>query len=257
MAVLGVAILVAAAFLAGLALAALVHDEGTGRVIAHRGASGGRIEHTFDAYDHALDVGVKMIEQDVVASRDGTLFVSHDANADRLTGTDRLYSDMTDEEIAVLKTANGENIHTLESVLERYRDRASYVIEIKRESFDPATLVDLVVRCDVEDRVIIQSVSLDDLVEIHSLLPKSKTMFLSLSEQDFAAALGNPAVSIVAVERTVDLAKAVEQAHASGKEFAVWVLNEPAEIQAAIEMGVDYYFTDFPELALEIEERMG
>jgi len=47
-------------------------------VIAHRGASGERPEHTRAAYDLAIDQGCDFIEPDLVMSRDGHLVVRHE-----------------------------------------------------------------------------------------------------------------------------------------------------------------------------------
>ena len=48
------------------------------RIIAHRGASGYRPEHTLDAYLLAIAQGADAVEPDVVMSRDGVLYVRHD-----------------------------------------------------------------------------------------------------------------------------------------------------------------------------------
>ncbi len=48
------------------------------QVIAHRGASGERPEHTRAAYDLAIDQGADMIEPDLVMTRDGHLVVRHE-----------------------------------------------------------------------------------------------------------------------------------------------------------------------------------
>ncbi|WP_156721542.1 glycerophosphodiester phosphodiesterase [Streptomyces apocyni] len=47
-------------------------------VVAHRGASGYRPEHTFGAYDLALDMGAHVIEQDLVPTKDGHLVCRHE-----------------------------------------------------------------------------------------------------------------------------------------------------------------------------------
>ncbi|MEN9527307.1 MAG: hypothetical protein RLY56_1258, partial [Pseudomonadota bacterium] len=46
-------------------------------VIAHRGASGYRPEHTLEAYLLAIDMGADYIEPDLVATRDGYLVARH------------------------------------------------------------------------------------------------------------------------------------------------------------------------------------
>ena len=55
------------------------------RVIAHRGASGLRPEHTFGAYELALEQGADIVEPDLVPSSDGVLFARHDAGLGRST----------------------------------------------------------------------------------------------------------------------------------------------------------------------------
>lgn len=47
-------------------------------VIAHRGASGYRPEHSRSAYDLAIDLGVDAIEPDIVATADGVLVLRHE-----------------------------------------------------------------------------------------------------------------------------------------------------------------------------------
>src|SRR5690606_13852247 len=47
-------------------------------VIAHRGASGERPEHTRAAYARAIEQGAEFIEPDLVMSRDGHLIVRHE-----------------------------------------------------------------------------------------------------------------------------------------------------------------------------------
>ncbi len=47
-------------------------------VIAHRGASGHRPEHTLEAYDLAIDMGADFVEPDLVATKDGVLVARHE-----------------------------------------------------------------------------------------------------------------------------------------------------------------------------------
>lgn len=47
-------------------------------IVAHRGASGYRPEHTFGSYQLALDMGADVIEQDLVPTRDGHLVCRHE-----------------------------------------------------------------------------------------------------------------------------------------------------------------------------------
>lgn len=77
--------LVAAGLLAaGLASAALIAvaaraaPAGRPIVIAHRGASGERPEHTLEAYRLAIEQGADFVEPDLVATKDGVLVCRHE-----------------------------------------------------------------------------------------------------------------------------------------------------------------------------------
>ena len=58
-------------------------------VVAHRGASGHRPEHTLDAYRTAIRMGVDDIELDLVATRDGVLVARHDLELSTTTDVAR------------------------------------------------------------------------------------------------------------------------------------------------------------------------
>jgi glycerophosphoryl diester phosphodiesterase len=49
-------------------------------VIAHRGASGERPEHTLAAYRRAIEQGADFIEPDLVMTKDGVLVIRHESN---------------------------------------------------------------------------------------------------------------------------------------------------------------------------------
>lgn len=61
----------------------------TPAVVAHRGASGHRPEHTLDAYRTAIRMGVDDIELDLVATRDGVLVARHDLELSTTTDVAR------------------------------------------------------------------------------------------------------------------------------------------------------------------------
>jgi glycerophosphoryl diester phosphodiesterase len=60
-------------------------DGAAPRVIAHRGASGYRPEHTLEGYALAAEQGADAIEPDVVVSRDGVSYARHDVGLARST----------------------------------------------------------------------------------------------------------------------------------------------------------------------------
>jgi glycerophosphoryl diester phosphodiesterase len=54
-------------------------------VIAHRGASGYRPEHTLESYALAIEMGADYIEPDLVSTRDGVLVARHEPNIAQTT----------------------------------------------------------------------------------------------------------------------------------------------------------------------------
>ncbi|MGF1454101.1 MAG: glycerophosphodiester phosphodiesterase family protein [Alphaproteobacteria bacterium] len=73
-------------------------------VIAHRGASGLRPEHTLEAYDLAIDQGADWIEPDLVVTRDHILVCRHDRYLSTTTDV-RDRPEFADREVT--KTVNG------------------------------------------------------------------------------------------------------------------------------------------------------
>lgn len=65
--------------------AAIRADEGGPAVIAHRGASALRPEHTLEAYARAIEDGADFIEPDLVMTRDGALVARHENRLDDST----------------------------------------------------------------------------------------------------------------------------------------------------------------------------
>ena len=59
-------------------------------VIAHRGASGYRPEHTIEAYRLGIVMGAEFIEPDLVPTRDGVLIARHESYIDDTTNIDEL-----------------------------------------------------------------------------------------------------------------------------------------------------------------------
>ncbi|MXP44823.1 glycerophosphodiester phosphodiesterase family protein [Allopontixanthobacter sediminis] len=86
----------------------LAHAQSDGPlIIAHRGASGERPEHTLAAYDLAIDQGADYIEPDLVITKDGVLVARHE---NEISGTTDVAAmpDFTDRKRT--KTIDGEAV---------------------------------------------------------------------------------------------------------------------------------------------------
>ncbi|OII67223.1 glycerophosphodiester phosphodiesterase [Streptomyces sp. CC77] len=76
-------------------------------VIAHRGASGYRPEHTLGSYQLALDTGAHIIEQDLVPTKDGHLVCRHEND---ITGTTDVADHPEFASRRTTKTVDGQSL---------------------------------------------------------------------------------------------------------------------------------------------------
>ncbi|WP_271079383.1 glycerophosphodiester phosphodiesterase [Aurantiacibacter sp. MUD61] len=76
-------------------------------IIAHRGASGERPEHTLEAYDLAIDFGADFIEPDLVVTADGVLVARHE---NEISGTTDVADRPEFAERRTTKVIDGEEV---------------------------------------------------------------------------------------------------------------------------------------------------
>ena len=228
-------------------------------VYSHRGSDGAE-EHSFKAYDSAIEAGSRYIEQDVVLSADGILYVSHDFNAWLMTGYDGLYEHMSSETIDDLRTRAGNKILRLSEVFDRYGRSINYVIELKPNSdVCVEAFVKLVDEYELGDLITVQSMYSRRLEELETRYPDMPKLFVCRSQAEFNRALDSSYIDIISVKADAGLMTSgnCEEAHGHNKLFSAWVLNSEEAIKNAIDIGVDTYFTADTPLALSLEREYG
>lgn len=238
-------------------------------VFSHRGASGEEEESTFAAYDLAVWYGSRWIEMDLVTSKDGTLWVSHDDTAMRMTGVDKLFAEMTDDEIRELRTWGGNKILTIDEVIERYCENKSvgFNIAVRDTVWDTQwddlkAIIDEYFKSNDEiyDRLIIQAQLPETLQNVKSYNEKIKTLFLATDSDIYSEIMKNDQalqyIDIIAVNSSyMDSDGLLNEVHGKGLSYAVFTINSTDEIQDAIARGVDYYFTNYTSKALLLEDK--
>ena len=261
-------------------------------VIAHRGASGYAPEHTFAAYDLALDQGADYLEQDVQLTKDGQLVVLHDPSLDRTARGPAetcagFVSQQTVEDVQVCDIGTWFNeanpdladpafpeqrIPTLDDVFENYGSGVRYYIEVKAPDDQPAmveTLLDLLdtpeldgPASDTSDPdlppVVIQSFSAESLQRIHQLRPELPLVQLIRDREpipDAAAldAIAEYAVAIGPPKGKVDAAL-VDAANERCLDVHVYTVNDPAEMETLLDAGVGAIFTNVPDVLADVLE---
>lgn len=228
------------------------------RVISNRGSSE-EVENSFAAYDLAIRYGSQYIEQDIVASKEGTLYISKKLSAYPLTGVNKLYSEMSDKEIDSLRikksiTKKDLKILKLQEVFNRYQARVTYVLDLKIDDAIIPKVIDIIKKNGLENYVVIQERSVTALSTLEKALPKMKKMLHVSNETELAAAVKNKDADNILVFKSLMTEKNVKLVHENKKKFSVWTLNETEEIQTAINLKVDSYFTDFTGKAILLEK---
>ena len=253
--------------------------------IGHRGASGYAPEHTIPAYDLALQMGADYIEQDLQLTKDGVLVAMHDDTLDRTAeappGVPKRFCSgpvikRTLEQIKMCDVGSwfnqtypqyakeeyvGLKIPTLEEIFQRYGTSVNYYIETKNPEAAPGMeeeLLRLMEKYDLIEpaaqdwQILIQSFSPASLQKIHALEPSLPLIQLHSStetSETIQAQLDlsrTYAVGIGPSKTDVDAAL-VEAAHARCLDVHPYTVNETAEMEDLIALGVDGMFTNFPD----------
>ena len=225
-------------------------------VYSHRG-SAGKYEHSFRAYDSAIASGSRYIEQDVVLSSDGVLFVSHDLNASDMTGTDSDYSDMTAAEIDKLTTKADEKVLRLSEVFDHYGRGIHYVIDLRTGKDAVQAFIDIVDKYKLAHYITVQSDDGEVLSSLEEKYPHMQKLLLCSSQDEFESGLDVQQADIISVKSGSGLINEdnCNAAHEKGKLFSAWTLNTEWDIRQAIDIGTDTYFTDDTSLAIVTEKQ--
>lgn len=255
-------------------------------VIAHRGFSYAAPEHTFAAYDQAIEAGADYIEQDVQRTKDGVLVVIHDATVDRTLRGDAssCTGAVSDRTLAELKSCSAGRwfieifptraraeygslrIPTLLEVIQRYKTSARFYIETKEPGKYPGIEREIVEMLrsegllipfpDIRPVVHIQSFSEGSLKQFKSLEPSLPLIQLtpragSETLQDMLDAIAAYAIGIGPHIGDVDPAL-IAAAHARCLIVHPYTVDSPSDISMAVAVGADGLFTNRPDIARDL-----
>ena len=225
----------------------------TGRVevIAHRGASAYAPEHTYAAYDLALRMGADRLELDIHPDADGNLVVLHDATLRRTAGDPRRIAEMT----AADRLGLPDEVRplTLDEVFTRYGHRTRLLVEIKdRGRGCGPRLLSLIAEHGLGERVLIQSsdrYALRPLRRAGTPVPLAPLYRRRVTGPDVRRGLHHSAAfatAVVACWEAVDH-RLVAAAHARGLAVHTYTINDEAEAERLLALGVDGLITDVPD----------
>ena len=142
--------------------------------IGHRGAKAYEPENTIRSFRYAITLGVDAVELDVRRTKDNELVVIHNADVNKTTDGSGAVSELTLEEIKKLVTEKGEEIPTLEEVLDFVDKRVKILVELKETGTEEKVL-DLIQKKGMINDVIIVSFHEDTLKKVRELNSEVET----------------------------------------------------------------------------------
>ena len=226
-------------------------------VIAHRGASTDAPENTIAAFELALEQGADGIELDVHLSRDDHLVVIHDFTVERTTDGAGPVRAHTVRELKRLDAGGwhhrrfrGQRVQTLHVVLERFRGRTRFWVELKGGAALYPGIEDRVASAleiyDVVDRTLVQSFDHEALGRIRAASPQIRLGALVEQAPVDGALLRPGVVDAICPDVHVLTEPGLRKIREAGLACYVWTVNEPAQVDRLVGWGVSGVITDRP-----------
>lgn len=253
------------------------------RIFAHRGASGTAPENTIAAFEKAIDVGADILEMDVHSTSDGHIVVMHDPEVKRTTNGDGFISEHTLEDLKQLDAGywfteddgktypfrgKGITVPTLREVAERFPDIPSN-IEIKEsETPNEKTAYKLLEELSHIELTLLAAEKEMMMGRVRAVAGAMPTNFCDTEAVEFVQRVNQndwteyfpPGDALQIPEKFMELPvltpELIEAAHRLNIEVHIWTVNDEADMQRQLEMGVDGIMTDHPEKLVKVVREM-
>jgi glycerophosphoryl diester phosphodiesterase len=229
--------------------------------VAHRGASADRPENTLAAFELAVEQGADVVECDVRATADGRLVLLHDPMVDRTTDGSGPLRVLTLAQARKLDAGGGQQIPTVEEVLDFARGRVRVNLDLKE-----VDTVETAVRA-------VESAGMLEQVTYISFLPEAWDILERISPEspvvqlvDSAASLASIAMgeivshgvrSGVGMPHALVGVEIVERLHMRGLAVYAWTVDDEAEMNRLAHAEVNGIVTNRPGTLAEILRQLG
>ncbi len=233
---------------------------------AHRGGAVEFPENTMVAFEGAIKMGYRYLETDVHLTKDGVLLAFHDDILDRVTDGQGAIADLTYDEVKKAKIGGVHAIPLFEELLVSYPDIKLNVDTKADGSVTP--LLRILADNDAFDRVGIGSFSqkrlnfirkeMGDKVCLSMAAPK----IAQLRFRSWGMPLPVPNAQCAQVPINVGALPVVRKsfidcAHNNGMQVHVWTIDDQAEMNWLLDLGVDGIMTDRPALLKQVLSERG
>jgi glycerophosphoryl diester phosphodiesterase len=232
---------------------------------AHRGAhgpdAGGVPENTMAAFEAAVGLGYRYVETDVHRTVDGVLVAFHDDHLDRVTDRTGAIADLPWSEVRQARLAGGQGVPLLEDLLGSWPHLRVNIDAKADAAVEP--LAEVIERTASIDRVCCGSFSGKRLTRLRQRLgPRLCTSLGPLGTVQLrVASLGLPVGPVPAACAQVPERRGpipvvdrrfVAAAHRRLLQVHVWTIDQRAEMERLLDLGVDGLMTDRPALLKEV-----
>lgn len=224
---------------------------------AHRGGASDNPENTMPAFQHAVDLGYTYLETDVHSTLDGVLVAFHDPDLSRTCDRPGTISEMAWADLSNVRVDGREPIPLFEDLMEQFPD-ARVNIDCKSDMALPG-LISSMRRLDCLDRVCIGSFSDRRLRRLRAEF--GDALCSSFGPRQIAALKfagrvpwgGQVAQVPVRHGRlTLVTPRTIQRAHRLGLAVHVWTIDDPAEMNRLLDLGVDGLMTDRPNVLKQV-----
>lgn len=256
-------------------LVSQLYSSGRPVVLAHRGGLAEFPENSRAAMEGMLAAGVRVMETDVRHTLDGVPVLAHDVTLQRRFGDPRDVSSITWNELSRLRDHDGAALLALEEALV---DFPGVVLNIDAKTDEVVTpMLRLVRSVGAQDRVCLTAFSSRRVARIARITRGQAMIGMGMAEVArllaWASVPSRAATTAprpwepsearaVQVPRTfrglpVVTPRFLAGAHSAGHVVHVWTVNEPAEMDRLLDLGVDGIVTDVPSIAMDVFRRRG
>lgn len=232
---------------------------------AHRGGSLEAEENTLPAFERAVALGYTHVELDVHLTADGAVVIHHDDSLLRVFGVDRPVAGLTRADLATVRSPGGAAVPLLSELLHSWPG-LHVNIEAKSDAVI-APLAEVIRRADALDRVCIGSFAPERTKAARAALgPRlcwspAHAGVARLWARGWGLPLptGFPVAQVPVRWRGIPVVtpRMVRAAHACGIQVQVWTVDDAAEMDRLLDMGVDGLMTDRPTVLKAVLQRRG
>lgn len=214
------------------------------QIIAHRGASGHAAQNSVEAFRRARELGADAVELDIHATPDGVLLVHHDA---LVPGIGPIPARPA-RDFAGYRLANGEPIPTLAAALQASEGLDVWVEVKTLPPESDALLLEVLDRGPTPARYAVHGFDHRIVTRLGQRRPTLRrgALLASYLLDSVAAVRGTGAAVLWQDARLIDAAL-VESIHAASLSLIAWTVNEDAEAERLIRLGVDGLCGNFPD----------